>query len=150
MSNTAKKCEGAKLRGDVNLFPARESAWARGTILMDAAAVGVAQKEDREEGIDEQDIVDGVVLFLAALTCGLFSRVLGADDPPFGPVMGKRGDAGAAADPTPTGADSSASGATTDAASVSEMPRRCARAVRERAGASPRARRATSSAGKRT
>ena len=53
MSNTAKKCEGAKLRGDVNLFPARESAWARGTILMDAAAVGVAQKEDREEGVDE-------------------------------------------------------------------------------------------------
>ena len=31
MSKTAKKCEGAKLRGEVNLFPARERAWARGT-----------------------------------------------------------------------------------------------------------------------
>src|SRR5262245_11820519 len=31
MSQTAKKCEGAKLRGEVNLFPARERAWARGT-----------------------------------------------------------------------------------------------------------------------
>jgi hypothetical protein len=31
MRKTAKKCEGAKLRGDVNLFPARERAWARGT-----------------------------------------------------------------------------------------------------------------------
>jgi len=44
---------------------------------MDAAAVCVAQKEDQEEGIDEQDIFDGVVLFLAAITRFLFSRVLG-------------------------------------------------------------------------
>jgi hypothetical protein len=27
---------------------------------MDAAAIGVAQKEDREEGVDQQDIFDGV------------------------------------------------------------------------------------------
>ena len=58
---------------------------------MDAAAVCVAQKEDQEEGIDEQDIFDGVVLFLAAITCFLFSRVLGADNAPFRPVMGKGG-----------------------------------------------------------
>ena len=56
---------------------------------MDTAAIGVAQKEDREQGIDEQDIFDGVVFFLPAITLFLFSRVLGADDPPFGPVMGK-------------------------------------------------------------
>jgi hypothetical protein len=31
MSNTAQKCEGAKFRGDVNLFPALPGAWARGT-----------------------------------------------------------------------------------------------------------------------
>jgi hypothetical protein len=30
-----------------------------------------------------------VVFFLAAITVGLFSRVLGADDAPFRPVMGK-------------------------------------------------------------
>jgi len=30
-----------------------------------------------------------MVLFLAAITRFLFSRVLGADDAPFGPVMGK-------------------------------------------------------------
>ncbi len=34
--------------------------------IMGTAAVGVAQKEDDEQGIDEQDIFDGVVLFLAA------------------------------------------------------------------------------------
>jgi hypothetical protein len=56
---------------------------------MEPAAVGVAQKEDDELGIDEQDIFHGVVFFLAALTLGLCSRVLGADDPPLGPVMGK-------------------------------------------------------------
>ena len=138
------------MRGDVNLFPARESAWARGTILMDAAAVGVAQKEDREEGIDEQDIVDGVVLFLAALTCGLLRRVLGADNPPFRPVMGTRGEAGAAAGTATPGAGSSASGVTAVAASASEMPSRCARAVRERVGASLRVRRAANSTGRRT
>ena len=118
--------------------------------IMHTAPVGVTEKEDRAEGMHEQDIFDRVILFLPALTRRLFRRVLGADDAPFGPVMGKRGDAGAAADTWPTEADSSASGATTEAASVSETPRRCAQAVRERVGASPRVRRAPSSAGKRT
>jgi hypothetical protein len=35
--------------------------------IMDPAAAGIAQKEDREQGIDEQDIFDGVVFFLAAI-----------------------------------------------------------------------------------
>ena len=56
---------------------------------MDAAAVGVAQEEDEEQSIDEQDIFHRVVFFLAAITIGLFSRVLGADNTPFSPVMGK-------------------------------------------------------------
>jgi hypothetical protein len=116
---------------------------------MDAASEGLAQEEDGEEGIDEQDIFDCMVLFLAALTCGLCRRVLGADDASFGPVMGTRGDAGAAAGAVARGAGA-ASGATTVAASASETPSRWARAVRERAGASPRARSAASSAGKRT
>ena len=56
---------------------------------MGTAAVGVAQKEDDEQGIDKQDIFDSVVFFLAAITLFLFSRVLGADDAPFRAVMGK-------------------------------------------------------------
>jgi len=76
---------------------------------MDTAAVGVAQKEDREQGIDQQDIFDRVVFFLAAITLFLFSRVLGADNPSFRPVMGKRGEAGAAAGAAATGADASSS-----------------------------------------
>jgi hypothetical protein len=117
---------------------------------MGTAAVGGAQKEDDEQGIDEQDIFDGVVLFLATITRGLLRRVLGADDAPFGPVMGKRGEVGAVAGVVATGVASSACGVTTVAASASETPRRWARAVSERAGASPRARSAASSAGKRT
>src|SRR5713226_3390701 len=117
---------------------------------MNAASKSVTEKEDREQGIDQQDIFHRVVLFLAALTFRLFSRVLGADDAPFGPVMGKRGEAGAAAGTATTGAGSSSSGTTTVAASASETPRRCARAVRERAGASPRVRSAASSTGRRT
>src|SRR6266446_6466833 len=116
---------------------------------MDATSIGVAQEEDDEQRIHSQDIFDRMVLFLPAITVGLFSRILGADDAPFRPVMGKRGDAGTAAGTAPTGAGASSSGVTTVAASASETPRRCARAVRERAGASPRARNAASSAGKR-
>ena len=57
--------------------------------IMDTAAVGVAQKEDREEGVDQQDIFDRMVLFLATITLRLFRRGLGADDAPLGAVMGK-------------------------------------------------------------
>jgi hypothetical protein len=110
---------------------------------------GIAQKEDREAGIDEQDVFDGVILFLPAITVRLFNRVLGADDAPFRPVMGKRGASGVTAGTVAPGAGSSARGTTTVAASATATPSRCARAVRERAGASPRARSAASNAGKR-
>jgi hypothetical protein len=117
---------------------------------MGTATIGVAQKEDEEESIDEQDIFDRMVSFLATITCFLFSRVVGADDAPFGPVMGKRGETGAAAGTVGTGGDCSSTAATTVAASASETPSRCASAVRERAGASPRARSAARRAGNRT
>jgi hypothetical protein len=48
---------------------------------MGAAAIGVTEKKDDEQGIDQQDIFYRMILFLAALTRGLCSRVLGADDP---------------------------------------------------------------------
>src|SRR5262249_5800536 len=131
--------------------PSREGVGGslRDAQIMGTAAVGVAQKEDREEGIDQQDIFDGVVFLLPAITLLLFNRVLGADDAPLGAVMGKRGAAGAAVGTATTAADSSSSGVTTVAA-ASATPRRWARAGRGRAGASPRARRAASNTGNRT
>ncbi len=116
---------------------------------MNAAAIGVAQKAKREPGIDEQASVDRVVLVLAALTRGLCRRVLGADEAPLGAVRGTRGEAGGATGAATTGAGSSHE-PTTAAASASETPSRWARAVRERAGAAPRARSAASSTGSRT
>src|SRR3954452_20173685 len=117
---------------------------------MDATPGGVAEEEDDQHGIDQKDILYRVVLFLATVTLRLFSRVLGADDAPFRPVMRKRGEAcpatGAAAGKA-TGAGCS-SGATPSV--PSETPSRCVRAVRERVGASPRVRSAASSAGSRT
>ena len=71
--------------------PGRERGGSglRDAQIMDPTAVGVAQKEDDEQGIDEQDIFHGVVFFLAAITVRLCRSVLGADDAPFGAVMGK-------------------------------------------------------------
>src|SRR3989475_3701261 len=117
---------------------------------MHTAAVCVAQKENREQGMHQQDVFYRMVLFLAAITRRLFRRVLGADDAPFRPVMGKRGASGVAAGATTTGPGASSSSVTTVAASASETPSRCARALRERAGASPRVRRAASSTGRST
>jgi hypothetical protein len=130
-----------------SLAPGRERVGGRlsEAQLMHTATMGRTQQQEGEGGIDHQDIFHRVVFVLAALTRRLFTRVLGADDAPFRPVMGKRGESDAA---TP-GAASSASGATTVAASASETPSRWARAVRERVGASPRARSAASNAGKR-
>src|SRR5262245_30010419 len=143
--------EGQKAQILQQPTPSREQVGSdlRDAQIMHTATVGVTEKEDREEGIHEQDVFDGVVLFLAAITCRLFRRVLGTDDTPFRPVMGKRGEAGAAAGTGATGAGSSSSASTTVAASASATPSRWARAVRERAGASPRARTAASSTGKR-
>src|SRR5262249_20317089 len=118
-------------------------------LIMRAAAIGVAQEEDNQQGIDEQDIFYRVVFFLAAITLFLFSRVLGADDPPLGPVMGKRGESGVVAGAATTEGGSSSSAPTTEAA-ASETPSRCARAANERVGASPRVRRAASSTGRST
>src|SRR5262249_30657859 len=117
---------------------------------MDMAAIGVTEKEDDEQGIDEQDIFDGVVFFLAAITLLLFNQVLGRTMRRSVPSWAKGGEAGTATGMGATGAGSSSRGTTTVAASASETPRRWARAVRERAGASPRVRSAASSAGKRT
>jgi len=91
-----------------------------------------------------------MIFLLPALTVRLFRSVLRADDAPFGPVMGTRGEVGAAAGMGATGAGTSSNGTTTVAASASETPSRWARADRERAGASPRARSAARSAGKST
>src|SRR3954453_348106 len=102
---------------------------------MEAAANGFAEEQDEEQGIDQQDVFYHMVLFLATVTFRLFSRVLGADNAPFRSVVSKRGEC---------------KGPSSGASASSETASLCARAVRERAGASPRPRSAASNAGSRT
>jgi hypothetical protein len=87
------QCEGQKTQILQQSTPGQE--WVGGSLrdarIMGPTAVGVAQKEDDEQSMDEQDIFDGVISFLPVITRFLFSSVLGADNPPFRPIMGKRG-----------------------------------------------------------
>src|SRR5262245_19921496 len=75
-----------------------------------------SEKEDRERGIDQQDVFHRVVLFLAAITPRLFRSIFGSDDAPCGAGMGERGAAGPAAGAEgvrATGGHASASGTPT-------------------------------------
>jgi hypothetical protein len=122
-------------------------------LVMGTARVGLAQKEDRERGVDQEHVFYCVVFFLAAITPRLLSRILGALDAPFGPIVAKRGaagaSAGAAAGRVAVGGDS-AVGTTMAAASASATPRRVANSVQDRVGASPSARSVARSTTKRT
>jgi hypothetical protein len=112
-------------------------------LVVGAPPIGLAQEEDREPGIDEQHMFHGVAFLLTALTARLLSRILGALEAPFGPVMPNRGVGHAAVGATAgglAGDTGSAGGTTRVATSASATPRRCANAATERAGASPMAR----------
>jgi hypothetical protein len=117
-----------------------------------AARIGLTQKEDRERCIDQQYVFDRGVLFLAAITARLLSRILGALDAPLGPIVAERGETGAgtgAVDGAAIGDDSSV-GSTMAAASASAMPRRWANAATDRVGASPSVRNVARRTTKRT
>jgi hypothetical protein len=53
--------------------------------------LGLTQQEAREHGMNQQDVCDRVRRFLAAITARLLSRILGAFDAPFGPIVANRG-----------------------------------------------------------
>jgi hypothetical protein len=118
--------------------------------IVGAAGIGRTQKENREHGIDQQHVFDRVALFLAAITARLRSRILGARDAPFGPIMAKRGETGTgtAAVGRAAGGDPSV-GSTMAAAAASATPRRFANSVKDRVGASPSVRSAARSTTKR-
>ena len=110
-------------------------------LIVGTARVGLTQKEDHKRGIDQEHVFDRVVLFLAAIIARLLSRILGALNAPFGPIVAKRGEAGASA--AAGGSDTlsgSSGGLTMAVASASGIPRRSANSVTDRLGASPRAR----------
>src|SRR5262245_15303481 len=99
-------------RQEAQILQQPTPGWERGggglrdAQIMGTAATGVTQKENDEQGVDQQDIFDRVIFFLAAITRALFSSVLGADDTPLRPIMGKRGDPGVTAGSAAMGARS--------------------------------------------
>jgi hypothetical protein len=122
-------------------------------LIMGAAGIRVAQKENRERRIDQQDVFDRVACFLAAITARLLSGILGARDAPFGPIVTERGESDDRAGAAAGGSDvvgAPSVGTTRAAASASATPRRCASSVKDRVGASPSARSVACSTTKRT
>jgi len=120
--------------------------------IVGAACIGLTQQENREPGIDQQHVFDGVARFLAAITARLLSRILGALDAPFGPIMAQRGETGtgtAVAVGRSDGGDAPSVGATIAAAAASATPRRVANSVKDRVGASPSVRSVARSTTKR-
>jgi len=120
-------------------------------LVMGAAGIGVTQKEDHERRVDQQHVFHGMALFLAAITARLLSRILGALDAPLGPVVAKRGEAGAGvAAGGSVGGEGPAVGMTRAAALASATPRRFVKSCMDRVGASPRPRSVARSTTKRT
>jgi hypothetical protein len=118
-------------------------------LVVGAARIGVAQEEDREHGIDQQHVFHRMAFFLAAITARLLSRILGALDAPFGPIVSKRGEAGAGVGGS-AGVGSPGVGGTMARASASVTPRRVANSCTDRAGASPSVRSVARRTTKRT
>ena len=133
--------QGKRQEAQVLEQPAPRRQGVRGGIgnafIVGTARIGCTQQENRERGIDQQYVFDRVALFLAAITARLLSRILGALDAPFGPIVAKRGEGaagvGGAAGGLAGGTGSSV-GTTRAAASASVTPIRWANACKERLG----------------
>jgi hypothetical protein len=111
----------------------------RDALVVGTAGIGVTQKQDRKRSIDQQHVFHRVALFLAAIIARLLSRILGTSDASFGPIMPKRGEAGAGAG-TSTEVGDPGVGVTRERAAASATPRRVANSCTERVGASAKAR----------
>lgn len=116
------------------------AAWGQGirrgirnALIVRAAGIRLTQKEDRKRRVDQQDVFDRVVFFLAAITARLLSGILGALNTPFGAIVSKRGEVSVGA-----------------AALASATPMRLARSVKDRVGASPSAHSVACSTANRT
>ena len=92
-------------------------------LIVHAAGVRGAQKEDHQRRVDQQDVFHCVAFFLAAIIARLLNRVLGAPNAPFGPIMPTRGEVSASAGAA-AGRVDVVGGAATAAALASATPMR--------------------------
>jgi hypothetical protein len=110
---------------------------------MDTTRMRLAQEEDTQGPIDQEEVFQHVPLVLAAITRLLFSRVVGARDGSLGAIMRKRGSAAGAA-------WSSSAGDASRGRNGTSIPRRSRKASTRRQGASPKVRRVFRNTGSKT
>lgn len=119
--------EKAKILQQFTAFGERIGRCVGNPFVVRTPFIRIREKQNGERRIDQEYVLQGMALFLAALAAFLFICIFGALDTPFGSVMAKRGD-------------------TVDwFAAV--RPNRSASAASERVGASPSARRPMHSTG---
>jgi hypothetical protein len=107
-------------------------------LIMGAPGIGLTEKDHRQCGVDQQHVFHRMAFFLAAITARLLSRILGAHDAPFRPIVPKRGKSGAgAAAGESAGVEGPAVGMTRAAALASATPRRWANSCTDRVGGIP-------------
>jgi hypothetical protein len=120
-------------------------------LIMGAPGISLTAKDNCQRGVDQQLVFHRTASFLAAITARLLSRILGAHDAPFRPIVPKRGEAGAGATVGGSAAgEGPAVGMTRAAALAAATPRRWANSYTDPVRASPRARNVTRSTTRRT
>jgi hypothetical protein len=139
--------EGAGQDAESLEQPAPRGPGVRGGIghalIVGAARVRGTEQEARERRVEQPQVFQRVPRFLAALKALLRSRILGALEAPFGPIVAQRGEGAAGVGATAgrrAGGPGSAVGTTRAAASASVTPSRWANACKDRLGVSPQAR----------
>jgi hypothetical protein len=138
--------EGLKAQILQQLTPRRQRI-RRGVgdvLVMDTARMRLAQEKDAQGTIDQEQVLQHVPLFLAAITRFLFSRVVGARDGSLGAVMTKRGTPGGGA-PRP-----SSVGGVSCGRDGPSTPKHACKASTRREGASPKVRRVWRNTGSKT
>ena len=117
---------------------------SRQPLIVGTPRLSLTQEEDGAHGVAQPHSFDRVARVLAAITARLRRRILGPPATSCGPIRRNRGEAGGWAGAAAGGSDA-LGGACADPTraltSAAVTPRRVARSVKDRVGASPSARR---------
>ncbi len=140
------QCERLETQVLQQLAPRRQRIRRRigHMLVMNTPRMGLTQEENAQGLIDQEEVLQHVALFLAAIARFLLSRVVGARDGSLGAVMTKRGAAGGVAVWAPSVGEASNAG---DGSSTS---RRARQASIWRQGASPKVRSVSRKTGSKT
>lgn len=83
--------EKAEILKQFTPFGERVRCCISNSLVVSTSFIRVREKQNEERRIDQQYVLYGVTLFLAAIAAFLFICIFGTLDPSFGSVMAKRG-----------------------------------------------------------